>query len=239
MELLADPSLAVPRLPPSAELGSDAGARALPLPPPPPQRGSVMPAPEPLQQLFPGSGKGASGLLQQLLGRALERLEVSCSLAAGLPDGDGQQLPLRVSPDIDFGTVAVSRLESEQLLQAAASVAAGLPASAGATAPGHAAAAAGSMLDLLHLSSRQHRPPRQAGSLPPGSAAPAAGGAADAAAGSVLHFRQLVVENTSTDGALWLLGGIAAPAFNHTLAAVDDARLFWLEGGRPGGEGCA
>ena len=29
---------------------------------------------------------------------------------------------------------------------------------------------------------------------------------------------------------LWLLGGVAAPSFPHTLATIDDARLFWLDG---------
>ncbi|KAL4423314.1 hypothetical protein ABPG77_006109 [Micractinium sp. CCAP 211/92] len=248
MELLAHPSLAAPRLLAGSEQGGDAGRRSLPPPPPPPQRGSVVPAPEPLQRLFPGgagAGKGATGVLQQLLSQALERLDASCALGAGQPGSGGQQLPLHVSPDIDFGTVAVSRLAGEHLLQAAHSVAAGLPSS-GNTAHSYAATAgaashAGSLLDLLHLASQEQRPRCQAGSLQSSGAATAADSGAgntnsDVApgspAGSVLHFRQLAVENTSPSDTLWLLGGIAAPAFPHTLAAVDDARLFWLEGHR-------
>lgn len=247
MELLAEPSLAVPQLPPSGEQGSDDKGRTLPPAPPPPQRGSVLPVPEPLQRLFPGGGGGSdgtSGVLQRLLSQALESLDTSCTLGAGQPDSAGQQLPLRVSPDIDFGTVAVSRLEGEQLLQAAASVAAGLPSSHG-IARSHAgservASQAGSLLDLLHLSSQQQRSQGKAASLQSSSAPAGAGSTAGrgtapsqgSPGGSVLHFRQLLVENTSPAEPLWLLGGIAAPAFPHTLAAVDDARLFWLEGGR-------
>ncbi|KAL4430621.1 hypothetical protein ABPG75_005877 [Micractinium tetrahymenae] len=247
MELLADPSLAAPNLPSDAvQSGSDAG-RLLPPAPPPPQRGSIVPAPEPLQRLFPGGGgsssKGASGLLQQLLSDALQRLDASSALAAGQADSGGQQLPLHVSPDIDFGTVAVSHLASAQLLQAAASAAAGLPSCGSGAAHSHAgrtAAAAGSLLDLLHLSSQQRWQQHRAGSRPPSSMPAAASTTAEVGsddaqgtpAGSVLHFRQLVVENTSKADALWLLGGIAAPAFPHMLAAVDDARLFWLEGHR-------
>lgn len=253
MELLAHPSLAAPRLLAGPEQGGDAGRLSLPPPPPPPQRGSVVPAPEPLQRLFPGgagAGKGATGVLQQLLSQALERLDASCALGAGQPGSGGQKLLLHVSPDIDFGTVAVSRLAGEQLLQAAHSVAAGLPSS-GSTVRGYAATAgaasqAGSLLDLLHLASQEQRLRCQGGSLQSSGAATAADSGAgntnsDVApgspAGSVLHFRQLAVANTSHSDTLWLLGGIAAPAFPHTLAAVDDARLFWLEGGC-GREGC-
>jgi len=245
MQLVVDPTLATPQLEPAAEAGA-AGKLQLPPAPLPAVRGSITAVPDPLLGLFgsPGGSSndssrsrgGASKLLRELLKDALARFEVTTSLAAGQPDSGSEgrqvQLPLRVSPNIDWGTVEVAFLAGEHFMEAAASAAGALPPVAangsGVGRQAAAAAAGGSLLDLLHLSAVQQQ--QQQGRLN------GYGSASQPAAASVLHFRQLVVENTSSD-AVWLLGGIAAPSYPHTLAAVDDARLFWLEGEWPGSWG--
>lgn len=239
--LACEPSRAEPHLPAAPGSGSK---RTLPPAPPPPLRGAVVDVPPAMRPLFSGGSGGR--LLQRLLRQAVA--ELLTALALGRPHS-GSELPpvndgqkpwqtLVVGGDIDFGTVPVSCLTAEQLVQAAAAAAGGLPREAdgggrNSSSSGlGAAAAAGSLLDLLHLASSPQQQPvgstaggsqAQSGSTPLGASAAAPGG-------PVLHFRQLVIENCSTRDELWLLGGVAAPAFPHTLAAVDDARLFWLDG---------
>jgi hypothetical protein len=214
-QLAADASLALPQLPAEAALGG----RALPPPRPPPARGSIMDLPESLRPLFDGTGDG-SGQLKQLLTAALENLPVATALAQAPAPPGSAQLPLVVSPDIDFGTVCVASLAAADLADAAGAAAASLP-----PLPGLSAAAGpttGSLLDLLHLSAVPHG----------GRAAPAgdASAAPSPRPAPVLRFRELVVENAGASEPVWLLGGVAAPAFPHTLAALDDASLFWLDG---------
>lgn len=111
--LVADPSTASPQLPPGAAQGGagSSGQRVLPPAPAPALRGSIVPVPDPLQPLFAANdGEGGKGLLHRLLAGALERLDVATALAAGQADSQGGQLPLRVGPDLDYGTVAVSCL---------------------------------------------------------------------------------------------------------------------------------
>lgn len=239
LQLMVDASLAAPELPPPAADGK----RALPPAPPPALRGSVAGVPDPLRPLFgSGGGSGPSALLRRLLRDAVESLPASTALAVGPSPGCQEPpLPLVVSPDIDFGTVAVSRLTARHLVEAAASAASGLPSGGGSAA----AAAGGSLLDLLHLASSPQQAgagaaqaPLQTAEQPGGSSSerPAEGLAAGGGRpGSVFHFRQLVVDNCSSGDEVWLLGGVAAPSLPHTLAAVDDARLFWREGAAPGG----
>ena len=225
--LCHDPSRAKPEV--AAAAASDSKAT---MPPAPAPRGSVAPTPDALRGLFGEGSGGSGGVLRQLLMRALEALDAATALGGGQPDSTGQQLPLVISPGLDFGTVAVSRLGGEQLVRAAASVAAGLPAagSGGNSSAAAAAAAAphaGSLLDLLHLATEQQQSrPQQAGGGVTAAALPAL---------PALHFRQLLIENNSRHDSLWLLGGVAAPALPHTLAAMDDGRLFWLDGGRGAG----
>lgn len=250
--LAGNPSLAEPCLPDGAGGG---GKHALPPPPPPPLRGAVVDVPPALRPLF-GGGSGGQ-LLQRLLRQAVAELPTALALAA--PHSGGSKAPqadsgqqaaetLVVGGDIDFGTVPVCRLTAAQLVDAAAAAAAGLPADAASSSSSSlGAAAAGSLLDLLHLASAPQQQQQPASSVAEGSQMPSAGGGGTALGGSaaspsgpVLHFRQLVMENRSVGDELWLLGGIAAPSFPHTLAAIDDARLFWLDGGLPWwGEGAA
>ena len=249
--LALDPSRAQPELP--AAEGSSRVERTLPLAPPPPLRGAVVDVPPPLRPLFGGSGSPGGRLLQRLMRDAVAGLDAATALGvphggSGPPQASEGQPPadtLAVSPDIDFGTVPVSRLAAGQLVEAAAAAAAGLPrdasSSSGGSSSGFGTAAAGSLLDLLHLaSSPQQQGGTAATPLPGGAPLTAASGAEAQAGGPVLHFRQLVIDNCSSCDELWLLGGVAAPAFPHTLAAIDDARLFWLEGGRAGAgaQGC-
>lgn len=237
--LVFDRGCAEPQLQSAA---GSASKRVLPPAPPPPLRGAVVGVPPTLRPLF-GGGSGGQ-LLQRLLRQAVAELATALSLGAvhsgsGLPPAIAGQQPaetLVVGGDIDFGTVPVSCLTAQQLVEAAAAAAAGLPHQAEHSSP--AAEAAGSLLDLLHLAStpQQQQPGSAAGgsqvhSASSGGSSTLLGGGAAAAGGPVLHFRQLVVENRSSGDELWLLGGVAAPSFPHTLAAIDDARLFWLDGG--------
>lgn len=239
--LVFDRSCAEPQLQSAA---GSASKRVLPPAPPPPLRGAVVGVPPTLRPLF-GGGSGGQ-VLQRLLRQAVAELPTALSLGAvhsdgGLPPAIAGQQPaetLVVGDDIDFGTVPVSCLTAQQLVEAAAAAAAGLPHQAYGSSP--AGAEEGSLLDLLHLASTPQQQQQQ-GSAAGGSQAHSAssgggsssllGGSAAAAGGPVLHFRQLVVENRSSADELWLLGGVAAPSFPHTLAAIDDARLFWLDGG--------
>ncbi len=240
--LACEPSRAEPHLPAAPGSGSK---RTLPPAPPPPLRGAVVDVPPAMRPLFSGGSGGR--LLQRLLRQAVA--ELPTALALGRPhsgsetppvnDGQKPWQTLVVGADIDFGTVPVSCLTAEQLGEAAAVAAGGLPREAdgsGRISSGlGAAAAAGSLLDLLHLASSPQQQP--AGSAAGGSQAHSSstplGDSAAAPEGPVLHFRQLVIENCSSGDELWLLGGVAAPVFPHTLAAVDDARLFWLDGRLP------
>jgi hypothetical protein len=221
LDIIADSSITAPVLPAAAAPGTG-DRRVLPPAPPPALRGSVVPVPDPLQSLFAGGGS-AGRLLEQLLREAVANLGTSAALAAAQPAGsqlDQQQwqqiqLPLVVSPDLDFGTLAVSTITAGELITAAASAAEGLPQHHGAGSMAHVGA--GSLLDLLHLSAAAQQPQQQGATH------------ADAAL-PVLHFRQLLVENCSSSDEVWLLGGVAAPSFPHTLAACDDAHLFWRDG---------
>ncbi|PRW57862.1 helicase MOV-10 [Chlorella sorokiniana] len=238
--LVYDPSCAEPHLPPAA---GDASKRALPPAPPPPLRGAVVDVPPALRPLF---GGGAGGqLLQRLLRQAVAELPTALALGAA-HSGSGQRLgdegqppaeTMVVGGDIDFGTVPVTRLKADQLVEAAAAAAAGLPQAADGSSLG--GTAAGSLLDLLHLASAPQQQQQascaaaadsHAYSASSGSGSGSTLLGAAAQGGPVLHFRQLVVENRSSSDELWLLGGVAAPSFPHTLATIDDARLFWLDG---------
>ena len=223
LDIVADPGSIDPVLPAAAVPGGpDMGARrSLPPAQPPALRGSVVPVPDPLQPLFAGGGSGGR-VLEQLLREAVANLGTSTALAAAQPAGsqlDQQQmqLPLAVSPDLDFGTLAVSTLTAGELVEAATGAAEGLPQKHGAGGMAHGGA--GSLLDLLHLSAAGQQTQQQQAATP-----------AAASALPVLHFRQLLVENCSSSDEVWLLGGVAAPSFPHTLAACDDAQLFWRDG---------
>jgi hypothetical protein len=223
LDIVADPGSIAPVLPAAAVPGGpDIGARrSLPPAQPPALRGSVVPVPDPLQPLFAGGGSGGR-VLEQLLREAVANLGTSTALAAAQPAGsqlDQQQmqLPLAVSPDLDFGTLAVSTLTAGDLVEAATSAAEGLPQKHGAGGMAHGGA--GSLLGLLHLSAAVQQTQQQQAATP-----------AAASALPVLHFRQLLVENCSSSDEVWLLGGVAAPSFPHTLAACDDAQLFWRDG---------
>lgn len=243
MQLVLDPSLAALNTNPAN--GGAQQAQALPPPQQPaPTRGALSQPPEPLRQLFLGGDGGK--LLEQLLRHALTKdaLPVAAALAPWRPDEatvcqqQQQQLPLSVSPDVDFGTVCVASLDAEALQASAASVAAGLPRGGGRAQ----AASAGSVLDLLHLSAAAGGAGgsglRHLGGAS-GSSNASTGAAMQpvSTAAPVLHYRQIVVDNKSEAAAgppgatdIWLLGGMAAPSFPHTFTVLDDACLFWLDG---------
>ncbi|EFN55641.1 hypothetical protein CHLNCDRAFT_133825 [Chlorella variabilis] len=223
LKLALEPGIAAPELPAA---GGDGNGAALPPPPPPAVRGSVLDLPERLRPLFRGGASG--GLLERLLRDALGSLPTATALAAPSARQGTAQLPLSVSPDIDFGTVCVSCLPAGALVEAAEAAASALPQAAGQAAKA-AGAGAGSLLDLLHLSAPSAGRPASAGAGL-ARAGGAGGNGSSSSTAPVLHFRQLVVENTGSSEEVWLLGGIAAPSFPYTLAAIDDARLFWLDG---------
>ena len=229
LKLALEPGIAAPELPAA---GGDGNGAALPPPPPPAVRGSVLDLPERLRPLFRGGASG--GLLERLLRDALGSLPTATALAAPSARQGTAQLPLSVSPDIDFGTVCVSCLPAGALVEAAEAAASALPQAAGQAAKA-AGAGAGSLLDLLHLSAPSAGRPASAGAGL-ARAGGAGGNGSSSSTAPVLHFRQLVVENTGSSEEVWLLGGIAAPSFPYTLAAIDDARLFWLDGEAAAGQ---
>ena len=156
-----------------------------------------------------------------------------------------QGLGLEVGPSIDFRVQQVAPASGQALQELATAVAAQwAPAAGNSLASAGSAGLCPSLLDLLHLlpHTAEEQPSSRGGAgargatAPPDAAAAAVAAVAGPAGGGkatapLLRFRTLVVSNRSSEE-VWLLGGVAAPQLPHTLALVDDSRLFLADGGR-------
>eukprot|EP00887_Chlorella_sp_A99_P008046 scaffold12.g8046.t1 len=188
---------------------------------------------------------------------ALAQGPSAASSAGGAGGTSGACRPgLQVGPDIDFGVVPLVAPSASELEAVAASVACQWAAGSG----GDRGAEPTSLLQLLMLDGplagsaapSATASSSGAGAAEPAAAAPAAedaargGGAAGGTAGRgggaggagpsslsspLLHFRQLTVDNRGEEEVL-LIGGVAAPRYPHTLAAIDEAQLFWTTEGQ-------
>ena len=201
-------------------LQDDVGAVAGVLLPPaalPRPLAQLRPLSPPLRSLFVSDGGGCSPQLQQLLSIALQELPTATSLCAG---GDPTcPLPLVVSGAVDFGTVPVTALSPDDVAATAAALAAAAaPASNGSAARGSSNRVAGTLLDVLHLLADASLP-GQGSTEQPRSGTPQ----------SALRFREVLLSHEGPAGSedVLVLGGVAAPHFPHTFAALDSASLFW------------
>ena len=214
------PAAARPRLAHAA-----GGSAQVPPPPPPPPVGSIVPLPGPLRELMASTGEGSA--LRRLLAEALRGVDGALALAHGNPGAP--PLDVRVWPaSIDFGVVQVVDVSPRDLRAVADSVASALESRSGGAGTGGDGS---SLLHLLQLTGAPARPPD-----PRQQQRPAEAGSPAASLDSqpLLHFRALTVENASDCEPVWLLGGVAAPHYAHTLAALDAGRLFWAAA--PGSE---